>query len=244
MLTLFCFTSCASLNIPEGDIKDFVSLFNGDNAYLEVNFGKSVIVNKRYDGDQKQLIGTHTSVAEFDKRNGEYYHRLETNADGSFVGENATYQFNNQVTVCYVKDELPNEIYSKQLTDGKLDILEYKYEDVINSVKNFFYSEVSAGFHTGGVYYGDYVLKNISKYYKHFTLNEDKTELTFEINTSTQTEEKNEILNCHKFIINKYGMVLSVNTTAYYIENEQITSTLVTEMNCDYVTNVEKKLDL
>ena len=111
-------------------------------------------------------------------------------------------------------------------------------------MKNFFYSEVSGGFHTGGVYYGDYILKNIEKYYKHFTLNEEKTELTFEINISTPTEEKNEILNCHKFVVNAYGLVVSVKTTAYYISNNEITSTLVTEMNCDYVTEFDKLLTL
>lgn len=241
---MLCFASCASLDIPEGDIKEFVSLFDGGTAYLEVNHGKSTLINKRYDGNKETLIGTHTSLAAFDKTGGKYYHSLETIADGSFVGEDATYQFNHQLTVCYVEDENPAEIYSKQLTDGKIDILEYKYDDVINSVKHFFYSEVSAGFHTGGAYYGDYVLKNISKYYKHFSLNEEKTELTFEITISTPTEEKNEIVNSHKFTLNKYGMLLSVNTTAYYIENKQITSTLVTEMTCDYVTSVEKKLDL
>lgn len=244
LISLLYFTSCASLNIPEGDIKDFVSLFDGDKAYSEVNYGKSVIVNKRYEGKLETLTGTHISIAHFDKRDGKYYHSLETIADGSFVGEEATYQFNNQLIVCYAEDEKPTDIYAKKLTDGNLEILEYKYEDVINSVKHFFYSEVSAGFHTGGAYYGDYILNNISKYYKHFSLNEDKTELTFEITISTPTEAKNEIVNSHKFTLNKYGMLLSVNTTAYYIENKQITSTLVTEMTCDYVTNVEKKLDL
>ena len=245
LISLLYFTSCASLNIPEGDIKDFVSQFDGEKAYIEYTHGSSVIVNKRYDGEFGILTGTHTSNAKFDKRDGKYYHSLETIVDGSFVGlEENQYKFNHQLTICYVDDEKPNEIYSKQLTDEKVDILEYKYEDVLNSVKHFFYSEVSGGFHTGGAYYGDYILNNISKYYKLFSLNEEKTELTFEINISTPTEANNEIVNCHKFIVNKDGMVISVNTTAYYLENKQVVSTLVTEMTCDYVTNVEKKLDL
>ena len=122
--------------------------------------------------------------------------------------------------------------------------MEYDFGDVVSSVKNFFYSEVSGGFHTGGVYYGDYILKNITKYYDRFSLNEDKTELTFEINISTPTEEGNEIINCHKFVVNNYGLVVSINTTAYYYSNNEVTSTFVTEMSCDYVTNVEKILDL
>lgn len=243
-MSLLYFTSCATrLNIPEGDIKEFVSAFDGGVAYENVNYGKSYIVNKRYEGEET-LVGTHTSLAYFDKRNNEYYHYIETNADGYFVGEDAPYQYNKQITVCYAKVDDPLNIYSKQYTDGVEDKLEYDFEDVVNSVKNFFYSEVSGGFHTGGVYYGDYILKNISKYYERFSLNEDKTELTFEINTSTPTEEGNEILNCHKFVVNNYGLVVSVNTTAYYISNNEVTSTFVTEMYCDYVTNFEKILNL
>ena len=244
-MSLFYFTSCAyRFNLPEGDIKDFVSAFNGSFAYENVQYGKSYIVNKKYEGEEI-LLGTHTSYAEFDKRNNEYYHYLETTADGDFVGsEDAQYSFNKKITVCYAKEEDSLNIYAKQFIDGVEEKLEYDFEDVVNSVKNFFYSEVSGGFHTGGVYYGDYILKNIEKYYDRFSLNEDKTELTFEINTSTPTEEGNEILNCHKFVVNNYGLVVSVSTTAYYIANNEVTSTFVTEMSCDYVTNVEKKLNL
>ena len=131
-------------------------------------------------------------------------------------------------------------VYVEQITDGVSDEMDYDYNDVIKSVQNFFYSEISGGFHTGGVYYGDYILKNISKYYKHFSLNDDKTELTFEINISTPTEEGNEILNCHKFVVNQYGLIVSVYTIAYHISNDEITQTLITEMNCDYVTEFEK----
>ena len=239
------FTSCAArLDIPEGDIKEFVSAFDGGVAYENVHYGKSYIVNKRYEGEET-LIGTHTSTAYFDKRNNEYYHYLETTADGSFVGSaDAQYQFNNKITVCYGKEEDPLNIYAKEIIDGVENKLEYDFEDVVNSVKNFFYSEVSAGFHTGGVYYGDYILKNIAKYYERFSLNDEKTELTFEINTSTPTEkEGSSIINVHKFVVNKYGMIISVNTTAYYTTNDEVISTLVTEMTCDYVTNVETKLD-
>ena len=244
-MSLFYFTSCAyRFNLPEGDIKDFVSAFNGSVAYENVHYGKSYIVNKRYEGEET-LIGTHTSYAIFDKRDNEYYHYLETTVDGSFVGtDDAQYQFNKKITVCYGKEEDPLNVYAKEIVDGVENKLEYDFEDVVSSVKNFFYSEVSAGFHTGGVYYGDYILNNISKYYERFSLNEKKTELTFEINTSTPTVEGNEILNCHKFVVNNYGLVVSINTTAYYISNNEVTSTFVTEMSCDYVTNVEKILNL
>ena len=244
-MSLLYFTSCAArLNIPEGDIKEFVSAFDGSVAYENVLYGKSYIVNKRYEG-RDDLLGTHTSLAYFDRRNGDYYHYLETTADGAFVGPaDKQYQFNHKITVCYANEEDPLNIYTKQLVDGVEEKLEYDFEDVVSSVKNFFYSEVSGGFHTGGVYYGDYILKNITKYYDRFSLNEDKTELTFEINISTPTEEGNEIINCHKFVVNNYGLVVSINTTAYYYSNNEVTSTFVTEMSCDYVTNVEKILDL
>lgn len=243
LISLLSLVSCAKLDIPEGDIKDFVSNFNGEDAYMAVDYGKSYIVNTYYEGDLREggnkVLGLHTSLAYFDKRNDMYYHYLETNASGNYVGEDARYNFNKQQTVCYANSDGSN-LYVEQITDGKTDEMDYDMDDVIRSCKNFFYTEVSGGFHTGGVYYGDYILNNISKYYKHFSLNDDKSELTFEINISTPTEEGNEILNCHKFVVNKHGLVVSVNTTAYYISNGKITQTLTTIMNCDYVTEFEK----
>jgi hypothetical protein len=243
LISIFTLTSCAKLDIPEGDIKDFVSKFNGEEAYMNVHYGKSYIVNTYYDGDyddgENIILGQHTSLAYFDKRNDMYYHYLETNASGNYVGEEARYNFNNQKTVCYSNADGSN-LYVEQITDGVKDEMNYDLDDVITSCKNFFYTEVSGGFHTGGVYYGDYILKNIPKYYKHFSLNEDKTELKYEINISTPTEDGNEILNCHRFVVNQYGLIVSVYTIAYYISNDKVTSTLITEMNCDYVTDFEK----
>ena len=243
LISLLSFTSCTELNIPEGDIKDFVSKFNGEEAYNNVHYGKSYIVNTYYDGDYREetceVIGLHTSLAYFDKRDEAYYHYLETNASGNYVGDGNRYNFNRQQTLCYASGN-GEFVYVEQITDGVSDEMDYDYNDVIKSVQNFFYSEISGGFHTGGVYYGDYILKNISKYYKHFSLNDDKTELTFEINISTPTEEGNEILNCHKFVVNQYGLIVSVYTIAYHISNDEITQTLITEMNCDYVTEFEK----
>ena len=242
-MTLLYFTSCkAELDIPEGDIKEFVSAFDGEVAYQNVHYGTSVITNKRYEG-KTELTGTHTSLAAFDKRDGKFYHYIETTADGSFVGENAQYQYNHRITVCYADPEDESQHLVRQVTDNVEDTIEYDLEDIVNSVKNFFYSEISAGFHTGGTYYGDYILNNISKYYDRFSLNDEKTELTFEINTVTPTSGGNEILNIHKFVVNNYGMVISVETTAYYVTNKEIMSTLVTTMKCDYVTNVEKKIE-
>jgi hypothetical protein len=243
LISIISLVSCAKLDIPEGDIKEFVSKFDGEKAFNNVHYGKSYIVNTHYDGDYdnggNEVIGKHTSLAYFDKRDGEYYHYIETNASGNYVGEEARYNFNNRITLCYALED-GSKVYSEQTTDGVADELNYDFDDVFNSCQSFFYSSVSGGFHTGGVYYGDYILKNISKYYKHFSLNEEKTELTYEINISTPTENGNEILNCHKFVVNEYGLIVSVYTVAYYISGDKVTSTLVTEMTCDYVTNFEK----
>lgn len=243
LIFVLSLTSCAKLNIPDGEIKDFVSNFDGEKAFNNVDYGKSYIVNTHYDGDYDDgnniILGTHTSLAYFDKRDNEYYHYIETNASGNYVGEEARYNFNNRKTLCYANYDTSG-VYVEQVTDGLYDSMEYDFDDVFKSCQSFFYSEVSGGFHTGGVYYGDYILKNISKYYKHFSLNESKTELTFEINISTSTEDGNEILNVHKFIVNNYGLIVSVNTIAYYISGDKVTSTLITEMTCDYVTDFDK----
>ena len=237
--------SCTTLEIPEGDIKDFISDFVGETAFQNVHYGRSYMNTTKYEGNLEKEIGKIVSTAYFDKRNDEFYHFLETKVEGSFYGEEANeYNFHSQTTMCYSKKDDPTTIISKQLTDGELKNLEYEYDDVIKSVESFFYSEVTAGFHSGGVYYGDYVLQNVSKYYEKFSLNEEKTELTFEINISTPTEDGNRIVNSHSFVVNSYGLILKVKTIAYYIVDEKVDSTLVTEMNCDYITEFEKILDL
>lgn len=237
--------SCTTLEIPEGDIKSFISNFNGEEAFQNVHYGKSFITTIKYEGNLEKEIGKTTSIAYFDKRNDEFYHYLKTNVEGTFFGEEANeYNFHNQITMCYSKKDDPTTIISQQLTDGELKNLEYEYDDVIKSVESFFYSEVTAGFHVGGVYYGDYIIKNAPKYYQKFSLNEEKTELTFEINISTPTEDGNRIVNSHSFVVNSHGLIIKVKTIAYYIVSEQVDSTLVTEMNCDYITEFEKILNL
>lgn len=245
LLSIVYLGSCTKIEIPEGDIKDFISNFNGEEAFINVHYGKSFITTTKYEGNMENEVGKTTSLAYFDKRNDEYYHYLETHVSGSFYGEDENeYNFNHQIILSYSKKDDPTTIISQKLTDGELIDLEYEYDDVIKSVESFFYSEVTAGFHSGGVYYGDYVLNNIQDYFQKFSLNEEKTELTFEINISTPTEDGNRIVNSHSFVINTYGLIINVKTIAYYIVGEKVDSTLVTEMNCDYITEFEKKLNL
>ena len=245
LLSIVYLGSCTTLEIPDGDIKNFISNFDGEEAFKSVHYGKSLITTTKYEGNMENEIGQTKSLAYFDKRNDEYYHFLETHVSGSFFGEGENeYNFNHQIIMSYSKKDDPTTIISQKLTDGELKNLEYEYDDVIKSVESFFYSEVTAGFHSGGVYYGDYVLQNVSKYYEKFSLNEEKTELKFEINISTPTEDGNEVVNCHKFIVDKYGMIISVETIAYYLVDGKVITTVVTEMTCDYVTEVEKIFDL
>ena len=245
LISIVCLGSCTALDIPEGDIKKFISTFNGEEAFNNVHYGKSLITTTKYEGNLDKEIGKTVSVAYFDKRNDEYYHYLDTKVEGTFYGEEANeYDFNDQITMCYSKKDDPTTIISQQLTDGEFKNLEYEYDDVIKSVESVFYSEVTAGFHIGGIYYGDYVLKNISKYYEKFSLNDEKTELTFEINISDPTDDGNRIVNSHRFVVNSYGLINNIKTISYYIISEKVDSTLVTEMNCDYKTEFEKILDL
>ena len=243
LIFTLCLTSCNGLDIPDGDIKDFVSKFDGDYAFANVLYGQSFSTNIKYDKDENET-GRHESYTCFDMRNDQIYRCLKTKASGEFYGEEATYNFQDQIIVCYTNKNETSDIYSKQLTDGIYQDLEYRYQDVMTFVTNFFYSEVTAGFHLGGFYYGDYILKNINKYYKQFSLNEEKTELSYWMNTADPTENGNEIFNQHEFIVNQYGMVLRINTTSYYIVGDKIDSKLVTTITCDYVTEFEKILEL
>lgn len=246
LIFVLSLTSCAKLNIPDGDIKDFVSNFDGEKAFESVDYIYCQIFNTYYEGDYDDgndiILGKHVSNAICDKRDNEYYYLLSTRASGNYVGEDARYNFNERTTLCYANYDKTG-VYVAQVTDGVADVIEYDFDDVYKSCQSVFFTEVSGGYHTGGIYYGDYILKNISKYYKHFYLYDEDT-LQFEINISTPTEDGNEILNVHKFSVDKYGLVKTVKTIAYYICGDKVTHTLVTEMYCVFDLKFEKYRDL
>lgn len=247
LLGIFALTmvSCTK-EIPEGDIKEFVTKLNYDLAYEYVNTGKGTTTVKYYtfdvsgnnngEGATKQLKGQIVSTTYIDKKDGQYYYTIG-DVTGDYIGdEEGLYNFSHRETLCYLDEHNQGVVY--EITDGVLnEKLKYSPEDVKLSIDNFFYTEVEANIHRGGYYYGDYVQINIAEYYQYFSLNEDKTELTYSINLLTKNDEGDEILTTHNFTVNEYGLIINLSSIA---RNNTKGIASETTIQCEYNIAIDK----
>lgn len=196
---LIVFSGC-SKDIPEGDIKDFVEQFDYDKAFDQIETGKSIITSTYYENEVEQ--GKVIVTTWIDKKNGKYQF-MDTQVSGNYIGQSGSqYDYERRQVVCYLNEK--NEAIVYQKTDGKQDEIDYREEDVYTSINQFFYRELDAGYHRGGVYYGDYILVNCAKYYSCFSLNDDKTELSYAVNTSNKDTEGNELVTMHQFVVDSF----------------------------------------
>lgn len=227
--------SC-SKQIPEGDIRDFVEQFDYELAYSSVQTAISKTTVQHF--ENSQVDGTLEMNIEVDTQAN--YHYSDSKVSGYFYGyQEGQYSFQSQQTLCYLADESTAKVFRK--TDGTSDDVKYSPEDVMVSIHNFFYTELEAGIYRGGFYYGDYVRLNCAKYYDLFSLNEDKTELTYSINTVTQDKDGTDILNMHSFTINQYGMLIELSSVAKNNTKKLKTETTVV---IEYNVNLNKLLEL
>ena len=162
-LLVVLLVSLASCNteIPDGEIKDFVLKFNYDQSFEETKIADSVMVSSIYkDGVLEGSITTYTYIDHSDL----LYHYSKTIVTGSYYGTGLD-EFNYYLkeTISYI-DESGNAVaYEK--TDGKIESLTYSPSDIEYLINSFFYTKLEAGYHQGGMYYGDYISANCGKYY-------------------------------------------------------------------------------
>lgn len=232
ILLLISLVSCKR-EIPEGKIRDFVLNFEYDKSYENTKIAESTMVSSIYkDG---VLEGSITIYTYIDHSN-LLYHYSKTTVTGNYYGTGLD-QFNYHVkeTISYI-NELGNAVaYEK--TDGKIEYISYSPNDVEYLVNSFFFTKLEAGFHQGGMYYGDYISINCAKYYNCFSMIDDNT-LQYQINTISKDEEKQEIVTMHKYTVNENGMVLDLSSkTMYRLNTDTYTETIV---NCDYNSQFNK----
>lgn len=227
-----------SKEIPEGDIKNFVDRLDFDLAYQFVNTGKSITTVSYY--VDKKLEGQISTEMYIDKSNDMLYHYSNNNASGRYYGdEEGQYQYKNQKTLSYIDNEGKPIVY--QLEDGVYKDLSYTKDDIQTAVTSFFYTELDGGYHRSGFYYGDYIKMNCAKYYEYFSLNEEKTELTYSINTLSTSADGDDILTMHRFTVNQYGLLISLSTTAKNNAKKIISETTIF---VEYNINFEKLSEL
>lgn len=233
---MLIFSGC-SQDIPEGNIKDFVEQFDYNRAFDQIDTGKSVITSIYYENEVEK--GKVVLTTWIDKKN-EKYHFMDTQVSGNYIGEGGSqYDYEHREVLCYLNEKKEAIVYQK--TDGKLDEIDYREEDVYTSINQFFYRELDAGYHRGGVYYGDYILVNCAKYYSCFSLNDAKTELSYAVNTSNKDTEGNELVTMHQFVVDSFGMIIALNSKSILIEKN---ITIETSIQCEYNLEFEKIYEL
>lgn len=233
IVALLIFLTGCNIEIPDGEIKDFVLGFDYDKSFEETQVAESLMISSIYkDGILEGSITTYTYIDHSDS----LYHYSKTIVSGSYYGTGLD-EFNYYLkeTISYI-DENGNAVcYEK--TDGKVDTLTYSPSDVEYLVSSFFYTKLEADYHQGGMYYGDYISANCGKYYECFSLI-DKFTLQYQINTSSKDEEKQEIITMHKYTVNELGMLLTLSTkTMYRLNTDTYTET---EVECDYKSQFKK----
>lgn len=224
-------TACTQ-NIPEGDIKNFVDGMSYKTAYEHIDVGVSH-VTAVYSENDKELgsISIHTEI----DTNNKYYF-ASTLTSGSYIEE---YGFETQQILYYLDQN--NLVQSYHIENDNALEVSHNEEELNRLISTFFYTKVDGGYHQGAMYYGDYVIANCAKYYTCFSLNDEKTLLTYEVNTSQKNSEGDEIVTMHHFVIDAYGMLLSLHTKSIVVEKSIVIDTTI---ECEYNIQIEKRIEL
>lgn len=239
-ILILCIISLAACkkNIPEGEIKTFVEGFNFEETYKHTKYATSIVTSSHY--VDNILQGTITTYTYIDMSEGKY-HYSKTSLNGDYYGNGEDqFAYYEQETITYLDDF--GNVVAYALTDGTIEELKYRPEDLDLLINNFFYTNSEYGYHKGGTYYGDYILANCAKNYHLFSLNDDKTILNYQINTFYNGKDEQKILIMHQFMVNKWGMILNLSTKSIDENNHNTYSH--TTMDCDYETRMNKKYDL
>lgn len=220
--------------IPEGDIKDFVLNLDYDRAYEYAQTAKVVITSTYYVNDV--IDGQISTITTFQKSDTIKYYHSNTFVSGSYIGdEEGKYSYNRQEILTYVNEDLKVSSFMK--TDGVIEDLNYTLDDVNKSINNVFFLKLVAGYHSEGIYYGDYISANCGKYYVCFSLSEDKKILSYNVNTSSINSEGDEIISMHSFSVNEYGLIETLSSKALYRAKNIIIHTTI---KCEYNLIVDK----
>lgn len=225
-ILLLCVVGC-NKEIPDGEIKDFVLNFDYNKSFDNTLVAESTMVSSIYkDGVLDGSITIYTYI----DHNYPNYHYSKTTVSGSYYGTGVD-QFNyyEKETISYINESGNAVAYEK--TDGKIETMTYAPTDVEYLVDSFFYTKLEAGYHQGGMYYGDYILANCAKYYECFSLLDENT-LQYQINTISKDESGQEVISMHKYTVNENAMILDLSSKAMFRLNTDTYTE--TSLNCDY----------
>ena len=193
--------SCVNPNIPP-DIHYFITHI----TIKEDDIKEGTFAQTYTEQIDDKIAGTNSIDFVFSKTNSD---ELYFKAIYSFTGDQIKENIESKIIeLSYISQD---NFVLKKTVNGQLTTENLNYEEA----HKHYYKIFDAGtnvYRVGGLFYGDLIAVNESKFYNYYSLNEEKTELTMEEKEAQYTDS---FLLDQKIVIDKKGMLLQKEEYAY-----------------------------
>lgn len=214
--------------MPDGEIKDFIEGFYFLRAFENINNGVIYSFNEEYINDE--LVGTHNTYYEFEKKDDKYYYYVKRDFTGTLIDEDSKIETFEQLS--YIDKN--NDIYCVSITNGiRKEVTNINKTNLFDEICKVFYADKSYDYYRGGLYYGDLLQKTAIKYYMNLSIKNDllyytlKNDITYE-----------GVIFNQEFAVDTYGMI---NTYHYDAEIMESNDKVVNDIKAIYNTEIDYK---
>lgn len=198
---------------------DFIENFNIKDAYNSTNTVTLNRVSRIYnykDNSEKDISNSYTTII-FDK----------SDANNLYYFEEVKEYKDEKNSLKSVEIKKEDEKYFRYLIeDDQSSKSEISKDTITTYFKKFFYTSDAGNMYLDGYYYGDSIKIN-RKYYELFTLDEENEILNYKLfNDNTHPDY---VVNT-TFSVNKFGMLLNLETTTKELEGSLCSFSEVTSI--------------
>lgn len=193
----FVLSSCA---IPlREDLENFVSTFSIEECFKEYK-------------EAKYISTTKTEIEnKVTKQVDEFYFNVKDINNMNYSITNKTYENEEQVTFKYENCHKENDKYIRDSDGEKKECTDV---EVSEKISTFFYKEVAHDvYHSGGMYYGDFVLDGIRKAQNFYSIENKPGSDVQLLKYSFEERDSEGIYSKITFYVNKIGMLESYSFT-------------------------------
>ena len=198
---------------------DFIENFNIKDAYSSTNTVTLNRVSRIYnykDNSEKDISNSYTTII-FDKSDVNNLYYFEEVKE--YKGEK------NSLKSVEIKKE-DDKYFRYLIEDDQSSKSEISKDTITTYFKKFFYTSDAGNMYLDGYYYGDSIKIN-RKYYELFTLDEENEILNYKLfNDNTHPDY---VVNT-TFSVNKFGMLLNLETTTKELEGSLCSFSEVTSI--------------
>ena len=198
---------------------DFIENFNIKDAYNSTNTVTLNRVSRIYnykDNSEKDITNSYTTII-FDKSDANnlyYFEEVKEYKDEK-----------NSLKSVEIKKE-DDKYFRYLIEDDQSSKSEISKDAITTYFKKFFYTSDAGNMYLDGYYYGDSIKIN-RKYYELFTLDEENEILNYKLfNDNTHPDY---VVNT-TFSVNKFGMLLNLETSAKELEGSLCSYSEVTSI--------------